>query len=92
MNLRLCRLPCGKALPYRISNSIEYEATPSVRGIASSFHVAGSGKAKPYRTAGGVAENRYKSGLKHLQQKRSFGENVRDGHSEVNVASGRIVH
>ena len=56
--MRLCRLMCGKAMPYRERwfNELGGYASNLSRGVASLIYLDISyGKAKPFRTSGGKA-------------------------------------
>jgi hypothetical protein len=54
VRLRLCRHPCGKAVPYRTVLR-SWEATPLTTGGAASVLTSEHGKAPPFRTESGKA-------------------------------------
>jgi hypothetical protein len=84
---RLCRLMCRKARPYSTMDFMRL-CLP-IRGGASRFpRKAVDGKVQPFRTSGGVAANTISD---HPQEKRRFGQHMRDRYCEINIAHGRIV-
>ena len=58
---RVSRLPCGKGQPYRNAHKQSRLRLHFIGGIASLFFQSLVGKAKPFRTEGGLAAEEFTS-------------------------------